>query len=147
MMGSKRKRRSLEDLKAMTPRFVPHLRQDRGNTRHWMNTAPKMEREEDEASRVYGDEERRDKISLVRNVTTQSLKKLQERHKNRTSSREKRNVFWSFLFGDEEEEEEEEEEMEVVTSGERAIPSPSSPKSDMVDYLTFIKASLFPVHT
>lgn len=140
----KRKRRSLEELKATTPKSLPYPRQDRGDSREWINRPPKMRRERDEASTANGDE-RRDKNLLRRNVNAQSVKKLQERHENRTSSREKRNAIWSFFFGDEKEEEDKEEEMEVVTSGERIIPFPSSTKSEVVDYMTFIKASLFPV--
>ncbi|KAK8376859.1 hypothetical protein O3P69_010060 [Scylla paramamosain] len=146
MMGTNRKRRSLEEMETTRQRSMPNLRQGREDTRAWMSREPKMRRERNEESGVNGDEERREKNPLGRGVNAQGVKKLQERHENRTSSREKRNAIWSFLFGDEEEEEDEEEEMEVVTSGNRAIPFPASPKSEAVDYKTFIKASLFPVY-
>lgn len=90
------------------------------------------------------DERKREKTPVqAGDANGRTVKKIKEKSERKRKSRVKRNTRWFGFFGGEEEEEEEEEKEKdkhvLVSSGNRALPSPNSPRAEVVDYGKFIE--------
>ena len=145
-MGNRKKRSPEEDAKRS--KTVDNQNQGRGYTEDLTHRqlAMKLRKERYEANRMINrdtDRRKREKVQMMTNGK-KAQKKTKDRIKNKKASRDK-NTIWStivnFFGGDKKEEHEKKNKNKVVTPGSRALPSPASNKTQVVNYLTFIQVS------